>query len=1132
CITGKLSCATGPTCEVSGNAQNGTSCGTDKVCAIGLCVDCKQGDTCTPADTCRTGTWACAAGPVCNPTGNKAAGTECDTGKVCDSAAKCVACVADGACEPTNECHQGKQECANGPNCVDTELPATDGTSCAGSAPFNFCASGVCAACQNGASCVPSANPCHKGTLNCATNPPTCNEQQANVVDGLVCGDNKSCISGACVTNNRVLTVTSGAVADVAVNAPFANVSVKLVDANNTPLQGVAITVVPAAGAYAVAGNTGATGISQVSGRVGRAVGSYKFTVSAPGASSVEFTAKAVAPNAKDIFTLVNANKLPSGGATVPGAGSVSKLSTEARAVASASDGTLYIASHCAVYKLTPAGVLTRIAGQGTASGDSCSSTTGSSGAGTSVQFNYVYGLALDEPRGYLYIADYYNYRVWQLDLATGSILTFAGDKNAANVNPWGDGGPADSAYITPSGVSVAPNGDVYISDYGTGRLRKVDSVTGIITSVFIPSTTCSSTGPLQFARCYDYGNACSVAWDKDGKMFLSAYLCGDGEASSFNGVARVEADKSLVRLAGGYGTESPAEGGTATSAKFTYAPAIAFDKAGNLYLANRGGDRVHRVDALTTRITTIAGTGTAGFTGDYVAGNTAQVNKPTTLAFDDAGNLYFADATNLAVRAIWGVGTSTAPTGTLAKVAGTGQTVKLDAPFAPITVKLTDSANANISGVNVRWKRSETATGSGLAGGAIALTSTTNASGNATQTGRVGLAPGNYTFEASYNDIHGVPVTGSPQVFSIAAEAPASGIVFPLMNYVHVSTGGTTGVPGPAAFAKPNSYALGVAAAADGTMYVADTCAVYKISPRGEISLFAGGTCGFSGDSGPAAGAKVSNVYALALDETRGYLYIADYSNARVRMVSLSTGNIDTLAGGGSVNAEPYGDNGQGADANIGNPSSVSVDANGLVYVPDYNHNRIRVINPETGIVTTWLMGNTAACVQGTVRLRYVPQFNAIVRFKADGDAYIAADFCQGATTNATQAIVLRAKATGALTRIAGLYQGATTEGADAAASLLPDLSDFDIEADGNLVLAMYTNHRIRRINMATGKINTLIGDGTVGYAGAGDVSSEPGAYVPATSARVNHAWKIAAVPGGHVLFSDWYNATVRMIW
>ncbi|HKY37225.1 MAG TPA: hypothetical protein VJN18_14880, partial [Polyangiaceae bacterium] len=1076
---------------------------------------------------CKNGKLACGSGPVCTATTNKGAGTGCGTDQVCNSVGTCLACVQDGPCTPTsNTCNAGQMDCATGPNCVNTGLAAPDGATCDGPGTYNFCVSGSCEACQNGNPCIPT-NLCHKGTLNCGTAPPTCNDTLQNADDGVICGDNKSCISGSCVDNDRTLSITSATPGAVPIDAPFTTVSVKLVDKDNLPISGTPISVVPSAGAFAQASNTNASGVSQVSGRVGRAIGTHTFTISAPGAASVQFTVDSVAPTAKNIFTLVNVNHLS--GIATPGPGTVSKLYYDVSAVAAATDGTLYFSAYCAVFKLSTEGVLTRIAGDAS---ETCGDT-GDSGLATGARVYYVTGLAIDEENEYLYLADSYNYRVRQIDLSTtrpsaGKIFAFAG--GGANTGaPYGDGGPADAAYMYPSGVAVAPNGDVYISDNTSNRIRKVDFVTSEITTA-IPNGTCDASNPVTLSDCGGPGDGCGMAWDKDGKLFISGYLCVHG-IGSFKGIARVEANGSLVHLAGNTGT-NVAEDGAAKSATFVYSPAIAFDKAGNLYVTSRDEDRVRRIDAATQHIDTVAGTGTAGFSGEYGLGTAAQVNFPSSIAFDGAGNLYIADSQNWAIRSLWAQGDTVAPTCKLAILQGAGQTVKVDAPFAALAVRLTDGANVAIQGVDVAWKRFDGETGSGL--GSTGLTSTlntTNAQGNSSMTGRVGLATGDYKFQASYSDLHGTPATDSPQTFTVAAEAPAAGIIFPVMNYVHQS--GLGGVPGPATFARMQSYTLGVQAGSDGTIYAADGCAVYAITPSGEASVFAGtpGSCTFAGDSGPAAGAKLYYPYGMALDETAGYLYIADNGNQRIRMVSLTSGVIDTLAGGGSVTTDPFGDGGPAVDANIGGITSVSVDGDGNVYIPDPTHHRIRKVD-ALGNIDVWLDGTSpSGCTNGVVSLNYIDQYGSAVRFNADGSAYISGHICEGTSTSSTLGIILRSADGNTFTRIAGLSGGITTENADAIATAIPAMGDFVVEGNGNLVFSTYGNHMLRRIS--GGKVNTIGGIATNnGYGAVGDVSANAGNYVAASTVRFYNPLKLAVTPTGHLLVADEYNYTIRMIW
>jgi trimeric autotransporter adhesin len=1104
CIKGTTSCANGPACDQAGNTDNGTECGTDKVCSAGACVDCKVGDSCQPTNTCKNGTLACAAGPVCNPTTNKGAGTECDTGKVCDSAGACVACVQDGPCDPQgNECHVGIQDCKAGPKCEDSGQNSPDGTSCTGQAAYNFCTNGNCAACSPSTACVP-ANPCHQGSLNCQTTPPTCADLGTNAADGLACGDSKSCITGQCLTNDRVLTLVGNAPGDVPVDAPYANFVVKLVDKNGAAVPATAITVTATAGAYGQATNTSVSGQSTISGRVGRAIGGYKLTISAPGATSIDVTVKAVAPTDDHVYTIANVLHLP--GAATAGPATLSKFYNSMRAIASAADGTLYVADYAAVYKITPAGAMTRVVGD--PSGTGCGST-GDNGPGTSAKVCQVAGLALDEVNNYLYIADYYGHTVRLLDLASGKIYRFAGGGANSGI-PYGVPGPADAAYITPTGVGVAPNGDVYISDYNSGDVLRVDQASQI--SVFRDRQTCDTSKPTHLYYCDYPPNGCGFAWDKAGQLFVSGRFCGDGQSYSY-GVARVNADNTLTMVAGNddAATAGAGEGGTATSTGFSSVPDIVFDKAGNLLMTTRDDNRVRRVDALTSTITTIAGTGTETTTGEYVLGNTATTKQPTGIALDSANNVYFLDNGGLAVRGLWNVGDTVGQTGKLATTAGNNQSVKRDALFGSMTVNLKDGANANIPGVPVQWKRLQT--GPGLSStGASSLPLVTNISGNSSMTGRVGLAAGDYTFEASFADIHGVAVTGSPQTFKITATDPDAGTIFTVANIAH-TTGTYAEVP--ATFSKMTSQNLAVVSASDGTIYTSDQCSVYKITPRGELTLFAGSNaCGFSGDSGPAVGAKLNYPRGLALDETNGRLYIADYSNKRIRMVTLSDGKISTYAGGGAV----VGEDGAAISANIGNPWSVTVGPDGEVYIPDTEHYNIRVIDAD-GNIHNWLTPayQNGNCKAGVLNLYYADD-HTVVRFAANGDAYVAGYVCDG--PNAIYAILK--KSDNSFTRVAGKYQGATTDDILATEAGLPEFGDFVFDANGDIVLTTYSDDKIRRIKASDSTIKTIAGN-TQGYAGD---------YTAAAAALFANPRRLAIWPGNHILIADLDNVATRMIW
>ncbi len=1150
CATGKLSCAAGPVCTANGNTADGTACGTGKVCSVGACVACVDGTVCTPADACKAGAMACETGPTCVSGANLTAGTACDTGKVCDSSANCTACVQGGSCTPTgNDCHAGTYDCTTGPNCVDQGTNAQDGVAC-GTVANSFCSTGTCAACVNSNPCIPT-NACHKGTLNCATTPATCNDSQTAVTDGLSCGTNESCIQGVCHTNDRTLTITAGGGGSVVVDSTFPTVTVHLVDSTNAVVAGAAVTVTATSGGYGVASaTTNGSGNANVTGRVGRLAGQvYTYTVSAPGATPITFTETATAATAGNIFTIENVTHAAGGtnGPVTPLPGTTAQTyyqiyaATVGKNTTAGSDGTVYFADYCNVYQLSTLGEVTRVAGAGGYYG--CGTALGDGGLGTAAELYGVQALALDEVNKVLYIADISNSRVRQLDLTSGTITTYAG--GGTNAVPYGDNGPASGAYVYPYGLSLAPNGDLYISDTGN-RIRKVDVNTGVITT-YRAAGSCSSALPITLEQCGGYGDSCNLAWDSAGHAFIAGYFCGGSLPGGMIGVARVEADNSLTIVAGAY-SGSKSDGIPATGAQFESTPAIAFDAAGNLYGTVRSANRIRRIDAVTTKITTIAGDplggavtpATPASVTDYVAGTAvANLYNPTGISFDSAGSLYFADFSNYAVRSVATIGNSTAGTAKLATQGGTGNTVTIDAPFPVLQVKLTDGSNAPIGGVPVQWTRVDP--GSGFVGASAthfdSVVSLTLGSGLTNgvsgESGRVGLAaPGPYHFTASFTDLHGVQVTGSPQTLSVATQAPAAGTIFPVVNYVHAS--GHQPLPAPATFSELDN-ATGLAIASTGTMYVADNYAVYQVTPQGEMSVLAGtpGQNGYVGDGGLANGAKFYNIRGLALDEPNQLLYVADYSNYAIRQIDLTTGNINAFAGSPSLTSQtaPWGDGGQAINAYVGAPMSVSVDSAGLVYIVDTYHSKIRVVDPTTNVITTWLTVNSTAICTGSVVPYSLSQFSEVL-FDSLGGAYISGNLCGSETGNTTALGILYRSKTGTYTRILGSNVANTNENISPLSASLPDLGGMALDSAGDIAVSIYSGQKVRVISKATGKINTVAGNGTAGYFTAGDVTNPPGDYEAATGVELYYPMRLAYAPGNHLVIGDYDNYAFREIW
>jgi predicted secreted protein len=295
-----------------------------------------------------------------------------------------------------------------------------------------------------------------------------------------------------------------------------------------------------------------------------------------------------------------------------------------------------------------------------TYAGNSSGSYPGNGGPATSALIYNPSGLAVDGS-GNLYLAASGGNLIQQVNAATGIITTVAGGGTG------GDGGLATAAQLdAPCDVKLDSAGDIYLSETcvvayqgsggnggggsgngGIARIRRVDAVTGIITT--IAGNPTSGTG---FAG--DGGPAASallnlpigLAIDSAGDIFIAD--------SGNNRVRRIDGTSGIITTVAGNGIATFAgDGGPATSASLNSPSGIAVDGSGNLYIADTANNCIRRVDAVTGNISTVAGTSLAGFNGDGIAATSATLNKPVSVILNPSGNLVVTDLGNNRVRTI-----------------------------------------------------------------------------------------------------------------------------------------------------------------------------------------------------------------------------------------------------------------------------------------------------------------------------------------------------------------------------------------------------------------------------------------------------------------------------------------------
>jgi hypothetical protein len=514
--------------------------------------------------------------------------------------------------------------------------------------------------------------------------------------------------------------------------------------------------------------------------------------------------------------------------------------------------GNIFLAdpSSCVIRKISAsAGIISTPVGAAGTCGYS-----GDGGLATSATLNAPYGVVVDRS-GNIFIADTSNCVIRKVSSSNAQISTVAGDYTLG-CGYSGDGISATSAQLNhPYGVALDTSGDIFIADYNNSVIREVSASTGTI------STFAGVTVP-------DPNHA--------GKMVGLPQYSGDGY---------VAANAQL-----GFLNDTPFGAGLAT------------DRSGNVFIADTANNVIREVSASTGIITTVAGNGLIGYSGDGGPATSAGLFYPRDVAVDGSGNIFIMDTGNCVIRKV------TASTGIISTVAGTIPDSSGNY-FCDYTGDGGPATSAQLYPIDL-------------------------------------LTPAGGVAVDSAGDIY-IADTGNGVIREVSA---STGIIttvagIPLSLYV----GGGDG--GPATSATLNAP-YGVAVDSAGNIFIADTYdnVVREVmSVNGNIYTVAGTMAlglSFSGDGGPPGLAHLRNIFGLFLDPA-GNLFIPDPVNCVIREVSASTGNITTVAGTPNRNGDYFcgyaGDGGPALSAIFDNPSAAGADTSGNLVVLD--NTRVRTV-------------------------------------------------------------------------------------------------------------------------------------------------------------------------------------------
>jgi len=604
-----------------------------------------------------------------------------------------------------------------------------------------------------------------------------------------------------------------------------------------------------------------------------------------------------------------------------------------------------------------------------------------------------------------------------------------------------------------------------------------------------------------------------SIAFDTAGNAYIT-----DSYSSQ---ILKVDTANNLTVVAGNGTVGYSGDGGPATSAALNHPEGVFVDAAGNIFIADTDNSVIREVAASNGNITTVAGNGTGGYSGDGGPATSAQLDDPYGVFVDGTGNIFIADSDNCVIRKVSGGNISTYAGNTSCSYGGDGglaTSAQLDIPqgvFADGSgnVFIADTDNSVVREVTITNGNIQT-----VAGVFYDYEST----GTCNYSGDGGLATAAYLCLPA-----GVFVDGTGNIFIadtdnlvIREVLAASGNIETVAGDNALGTG-YSGDGGAATSAQLN-YPNDIFVDSSGDIFIADTDNFVireVVASTGDIQTNIGNnTLAYSGDLGLAVNAELASPGGVAIDSS-GDIFIADSANSVVREVVAATGDIQTVAGNGTAGYS--GDGGAATSAELDSPQGVFLDGSGNIFIADTNNSVIREVSASTGDIATVAGNGTAG---------YTGDGGAATGAELSGPFGVFVDSSENIFIADTGNSVIRevAASSGIINTIAGSATScqapasACGDGGIATSAQLNFPAGVFVDVAGNIFIADTFDFRIREVTASTGLIATVAGTGGRGYAGDGGA---------ATGAVLDTPYGLFVDSSEDIFIADTENAAIREV-